>query len=333
MVDHPSQRLTDSFGRRFSYLRLSITDACNFRCTYCLPHGYQGHQGKKESYLSVREIQNLISAFAELGTWKVRLTGGEPVLRGDLLEIVEGISKTPGISKVALSTNGHRLKVLAPAFAQAGITGLNVSVDSLNAERFYQSTGKDRLGEVLEGIEIAQKVGFTHIKVNTVLMKTSSEEEFSLFQEWIRDRPITVRFIELMPTGQNTSFFRDQHLRSERILDKILAAGWRPKARGEADGPAVEFTHPKFLGKFGIIAPYSKDFCSTCNRLRVTSHGALRLCLFGDGNHSIRHLLQHESQREELKQTVSSLLQAKEISHYLPESKIGNNQTFSAMGG
>jgi cyclic pyranopterin phosphate synthase len=176
-------------------------------------------------------------------------------------------------------------------------------------------------------------MGLTQIKVNAVLMKSSNEEEFSLFQDWIRNRPITVRFIELMPTGQNTSFFQDQHLRSERILDKMLKAGWRPRARGEADGPALEFSHPEYLGKFGIIAPYSKDFCSTCNRLRVTSHGGLRLCLFGEGNHSIRHLLQHENQKEELKETVSSLLRSKEISHYLPESRIGNNQTFSAMGG
>ena len=325
--------LRDSFGRRFSYLRLSLTDACNFKCTYCLPHGYRKPEGVPENYLSLNEIHHLVTAFAELGTVKVRLTGGEPTLRSDLFEIADRIYKIPGIQTLALSTNGFRLKQFARRLLEVGVTRLNVSIDSLNSEKFREITGQDRLGEILNGIDFALKAGFQSVKVNAVLLKDWNEDEFELFQEWIRRKPITVRWIELMPTGQNTSFFKERHVQADQLRKKLVENGWSVRARGEADGPAVEFTHPDYMGRMGLIAPYSKDFCSTCNRLRVSSYGGLRLCLFGEGNHSVRHLLQRESQKEELKAHIVSLLQRKEVSHYLPEGKVGNNRTFSAMGG
>ncbi|MEO5970612.1 MAG: GTP 3',8-cyclase MoaA [Bdellovibrionia bacterium] len=324
--------LEDGFGRRFSYLRLSITDACNLRCTYCLPNGYKRSKDF-ESYLSLSEIRNLANAFAELGMWKIRLTGGEPTLRRDLTDIARMLSGIPGIRKIALSTNGYQLKQTAKALLSSGISALNISVDSLIPEKFAAITGRDILKDVLAGIDAALMEGFLNIKINAVLLGGWNEEDFSLFQEWIRDRPLTVRFIELMPTGQTAHFFKKHHVSGETIRDNLLQNGWTPRAREEGDGPAIEFKHPNYRGSMGLIAPYSKHFCSTCNRLRVTSQGGLRLCLFGEGNHSLRHLLQNEAQKEELKNLLCSILQKKEVSHYLPEGRYGINQTFSSIGG
>lgn len=326
------QDLKDRFGRRFSYLRLSITDVCNFRCSYCLPHGYQKSEVSTD-FLTLFEIENLITAMSEMGTWKVRLTGGEPSLRRDLVEIAQAISKIPGIKRIALSTNGYRLKQMARSFLSAGITAINVSVDSLDPRKFQKITGYDRLHEILEGIEEAIQLGFHKIKMNAVLLQGWNSDDLKSFIDWIRFRPVSVRFIELMPTGQTRAFFQERHFSSQQMQDSLLQLGWLPVPRNEADGPALEYEHLKYQGKIGIIAPYSKDFCSSCNRLRVTSKGELRLCLFGEGNHSLRHLLQSSLQKEELKELICSFLQKKEISHYLPEGRYGNNQTFSAMGG
>ncbi|MBI3554825.1 MAG: GTP 3',8-cyclase MoaA [Deltaproteobacteria bacterium] len=324
--------LEDSFGRRFSYLRLSVTDACNFRCVYCLPNGYQRSEGA-EDHLSLAEIRNLVSAFTELGMWKIRLTGGEPTLRRDLLEIITMISENTAVKKIALSTNGYRLKQMAGELRLAGVSAVNVSVDTLNAQRFSALTGSGQLPEILEGIEAAIALGFESVKINAVLMKDTNESELALFLSWIRRRPVSVRFIELMPTGQTEAVFKKHHLQSNPLRMQLLEQGWTIKPRGPADGPAIEMSHPDFQGSIGLIAPYSTDFCATCNRLRISSTGGLRLCLFAEGNHSLRHLLQRSSQKEDLKQTIHSLLNKKEVSHYLPEGRYGNNQTFSSIGG
>jgi GTP 3',8-cyclase len=327
-----NRHLEDSFGRHFSYLRLSVTDACNFRCVYCLPHGYK-KAPTQENYLSLREIENLARAFTEMGAWKIRLTGGEPTLRSDLIEIVRLLRKMESIRVIALSTNGFRLKAMARDLREAGLNSLNVSVDSLDSETFRKVTGQDKLPEILEGIDEALTVGFPWVKINAVLMKDSGVDVENGFLDWIKERPVSVRFIELMPTGQNQTLFREQHVKGETFKMRLLSKGWVPNERQPGDGPAQEFIHPHYRGRFGIIAPYAKEFCSTCNRLRVTSYGALRLCLFGDSNSSLRHLLQEESQKEDLKDLVLSLLKRKEVSHYLPEGRYGNNQTFSSIGG
>jgi len=323
--------LQDSFGRRFSYLRLSITDACNFRCVYCLPNGYK--KSSDESFLSLEEIRHLGQAFAEMGTAKIRLTGGEPTLRRDLLDIARALREIPGVNQVALSTNGFRLKELAPQLRSAGFTSINVSLDTLNPQKFSDITGTTQLPHILEGIDAALEAGFAEVKVNAVLMKTWNEEDLESFLSWVKNKPVVVRFIELMQTGDNKSLFEQQHVSANSLKLQLFQKGWECKERGPVDGPAQEFVHPDFQGRMGVIAPYAKDFCNTCNRLRVTSRGGLRLCLFGEGNHSLRDLLQKSSQKEELQERLKNILQKKEISHYLPEGKYGNNNSFSAMGG
>ncbi|MDF1764183.1 MAG: radical SAM protein, partial [Oleibacter sp.] len=180
--------LQDSHGRQFTYLRLSITDVCNFSCNYCLPDGYQC-DSSAPAPLSVSEIQQLANAFAKLGTRKIRITGGEPAIRRDLVEIIRTVANTPGIEQVALTTNGYRLPEYISAWIDAGLTQLNVSIDSLDARQFHAITGHDRLQELLQGIALAQSLGFDNIKVNAVLMREHNHQQLDEFLAWIKTTP------------------------------------------------------------------------------------------------------------------------------------------------
>jgi cyclic pyranopterin phosphate synthase len=267
-----------------------------------------------------------------MGFWKVRLTGGEPTVRRDILEIAKSVSATPGISHVCLSTNGYRLFDLAEGLKSAGVSTVNVSVDSLDSERFRKITGHDRLEAVLFGIKRCLKLGF-ETKINVVLLKGLNEDEFERFLELPRKWPLAVRFIELMPTGENSNFFSRYHLTAQGLVRLLEEKGWTEAPRRQGDGPARLFCHTGYRGRVGIIAPYSKNFCSTCNRLRVTSRGGLRLCLFAEGDFPLRPLLQENSQKEDLIAAIRALLSRKEPSHYLPEGRLGNVRHFAMIGG
>ena len=189
--------LVDRFQRQYTYLRLSITDVCNFRCTYCLPDGYQP-PAHKQTFLTLSEIQRVANAFASLGTEKIRITGGEPTLRKDFLEIAHSIAQTQGIRKVALTTNGYRMEKDVSFWREAGITDINVSVDSLDPRQFQLITGENKLQSILTGINKAFAVGYKKVKVNAVLMKQYTLPELDKFLAWIKHQPIQMRFIELM---------------------------------------------------------------------------------------------------------------------------------------
>lgn len=322
--------LKDSFGRKFPYLRLSVTEVCNFRCTYCLPNGYQKTD---RDFLTLPEITRLATAFAELGTHKIRLTGGEPTVRRDLTDISHAISAVPGIRTVALTTNGYNLRENAKAFRDAGINALNVSIDSLDAARFHAITGQDKLVHVLEGVEAAKAAGFTNIKINSVLLQEVTDYMLPGFLAWIKREALSVRFIELMQTGENLAFFKQHHISAGVIIKQLLEHGFVPVPRKLDAGPAQEFTHPDYAGKIGIIAPYSKDFCKTCNRLRVTSRGKLMLCLFGEGGYDLRTFLQSNDQREALIDAIASALHFKHESHYLQQGITGCTPYLAALGG
>ena len=322
--------LKDSFGRKFPYLRLSVTEVCNFRCTYCLPNGYQKTE---RDFLTLAEITRLATAFAELGTHKIRLTGGEPTVRRDLTRIAQAVSNIPGIRTVALTTNGYNLKENAKAFRDAGINALNVSIDSLNSERFHAITGQDKLAHVLEGIEAAKAAGFTNIKINSVLLKEVTDHTLPEFLSWIKRKALSVRFIELMQTGENLAFFKQHHISANVIIQQLLEHGFVPELRKPDSGPAQEFSHPDYAGKIGIIAPYSKDFCKSCNRLRVTSRGKLMLCLFGEGGYDLRPYLQADDQREELIDAIASALHFKHETHYLQQGITGSTPHLATLGG
>lgn len=325
--------LIDSYGRRFVYLRLSVTDRCNFRCSYCLPQGYIAPKHFVEPELSIDEIRRLVVGFSTLGVWKLRLTGGEPTLRRDIVDIAQTISNTPGIKKLAITTNGYRLQELAAPLRAAGVKAVNVSVDSLVPETFAKTTGMDRLQRVLSGIDAAVSVGFESIKVNAVLLKDSDCNTVTDFMNWVEHRPISVRFIELMRTGKNADYFKAQHTSAGNVQLELLRAGWRQVERSFGDGPAVVYRHQRYAGSIGIIAPYSSDFCQTCNRLRVSARGTLRLCLFGDRDESLRPYLQNDGDRDVLIQKIRFLLIDKPISHKLQEGKYGNTANLASIGG
>jgi cyclic pyranopterin phosphate synthase len=317
-------------------LRLSITDRCNYRCAYCLPNGCGVGAGEGE--LTLAEIKRLIRAFSELGFQKVRITGGEPSVRPDFLDVLRCVASTAGIGHVGLTTNGYRLNRLAKQILDAGVTALNISVDSLDASRFLQITGRSRLDNTLESVEAALALGFASVKVNTVLMRGFNSDDIGSFLRWIKNRPIELRFIELMETADNKEFFAKHHISSAVIKEALLEGGWKLKpiksnTETVVAGPAVKYIHDDFKGTIGLIAPYSKDFCTSCNRLRVDSKARLRLCLFGDHSVSLRHLLKHDSSVEELKSLIRRLIIEKPTSHHLSEGDFGATSNLAVIGG
>lgn len=324
-------KLVDNFDRTFPYLRLSVTDVCNFRCEYCLPDGYQCVD--KPKFLTLMEIKRLVTAFAELGVWKIRLTGGEPSLRKDFTEIIDLIAKTDGIKNTAFTTNGYRLKADAQKWFDAGMRNINVSIDSLNKEIFHKITGHNKLETILEGVEKSLQIGYDSVKINVVLLKDINDNSLTDYINYIKDRPITVRFIELMQTGDNLDYFKRRHLSADIIRTKLLAQGWIENIRSNGAGPAINYTHPDVMGSIGLIAPYSKDFCQNCNRLRLTAVGDLRLCLFGDFGVPLRDLLQNDDQKEALKRRIMKQLDYKKSSHFLIEGETGLIPNLSATGG
>ncbi len=326
-------QLTDNFARRFYYLRLSVTDVCNFRCRYCLPDGYQRPEAKPQSFLSLDEIRRVTRAFAAAGTEKVRLTGGEPSMRRDLTEIIAAVRENNAIRQLAMTTNGYRLQRDVARWREAGLTAINVSIDSLDPRQFHAITGQDKFDEVMRGIDAAFEAGFSRVKVNTVLMRELNYRHLDSFLAWIRHRPIQLRFIELMETGEGGDLFRQQHISGLKVLGQLLRQGWQPQSRARSDGPAQVFTHPDYLGEIGLIMPYAKDFCASCNRLRVSAQGNLHLCLFGDGGVSLRDLLQHDAQQPELLARIAESLGSKKETHFLHHGNTGITQNLAFIGG
>ncbi|WP_394248181.1 GTP 3',8-cyclase MoaA [Vibrio profundi] len=328
-----AQQFEDKFQRKFYYLRLSVTDVCNFKCTYCLPDGYKPSGQKNSSFLTVPEIKRVVTAFADCGTTKIRITGGEPSLRKDFLEIIDTVASTEGIQKVATTTNGYRMEKHVGDWRDAGLTHINVSVDSLDPRMFHQITGENKYKEVMAGIDRAFEVGYEQVKVNVVLMKDLNSHELPAFLNWIKDRPIQLRFIELMQTGEMDELFNKHHVSGVAIRNHLIANGWLLKVKAANDGPAQVFVHPDYQGEIGLIMPYEKDFCASCNRLRISAKGKLHLCLFGDEGVEMRDLLQSDTQEAELIARIQAQLQTKSVSHFLHDGNSGMTPHLASIGG
>lgn len=322
--------LTDAYQRQFSYLRLSITDLCNFKCNYCLPNGYQGKASQNE--LSLKEIKTLVASFAELGFKKIRLTGGEPSLRSDLLDIIDICASQPGIEKVCITTNGYKLNQFLPEWIKAGIDQVNISVDSLSAQQFELITSSSDLPMMMGAIQDAIENGFTAIKINTVLLREHLDSQVKPLIDWVKNKPIALRFIELMQTGENTEYFDRQHISAEQIKSWLNQQGWIKKDRLIHSGPAIEYKHSKYMGSVGIIAPYSKNFCDNCNRLRVTAQGQLHLCLFSDDGKDLRPFLKMGSAIQ-LTQFIRASIYHKLPKHELQQQRTGATRNFAMLGG
>lgn len=327
-----TQPAMDRYGRQFPYLRLSVVPACNFRCTYCLPNGYKAVPGSAGA-LSIPEITRLLRGFASLGMHKLRITGGEPSVRHDLTEVLRAAAAVPGVSKLAMTTNGTLLTRRLGEWMAAGLGALNVSVDTLDPDSFARITGHPHLADILTGVDRAISAGLPSVKLNAVLLRGVNDNELGAWLDYLRDRPLELRFIELMQTGDNLAFFREHHLSVEALETPLKESGWTLVPRAADAGPARTYRHADYAGRIGFIAPYSRDFCSGCNRLRVTATGDLRLCLFGEYGTPLRPWLQADDQCEELVQAITGQLMHKEKTHYLHQGRTGMTPHLAATGG
>ena len=327
--------LKDKFGRTFPYIRMSITDVCNFKCGYCLPNGYMADKSDNRKFLHLDEIKRLSKVFSKLGVQKIRLTGGEPTVRKDFFEIIKILKNEAEIKKVVITTNGYHLDEKAKMLVDSGLNGINISIDSLDKNTFKTVTGHDRLSEILRGIQNLQDLNFNNIKVNAVLLKNinTSEKDFDSWANFIKKNKVDFRYIELMRTGDNLDYFNKYHVSSKIFKEYLDKNNWIYQTFGKDAGPSLNYINPDYKGKFGIIAPYSKDFCRTCNRLRITSRGDLRLCLFGNTGISIRHLLQKDDQINELQDLILGQMKFKKESHYLELGETGLTKNLSTTGG
>ena len=330
---HSSLNLVDNFHRQLSYLRLSITDFCNFRCHYCLPDGYTTNAGKRpDNELSVSEIDILIRAFAKLGTTKVRLTGGEPSIRQDLPRIIELAKQTQGIQTVAVSSNGYRLAKHLSDWQTAGLNQLNISIDSFDPAIFKQITGFDILPTLLKDIDTLLATTDIKLKLNGILMADTAFDNLLSVLSFVKNRPVTYRFIEFMQTSDNKALFFAQHSSGQRIKDFLLQNGWQSQRRASDAGPAIEYRHADYVGGIGLIEPYAPQFCNSCNRLRVSSQGKVHLCLFDNGSYDVRAFLAN-GDVDGLVHALQSLMPIKPEHHLLKQNDSGIMANLSMIGG
>ncbi len=299
-MDH----IVDGFNRRIDYLRVSITDRCNLRCMYCMPPSGM-KIGTHDEILSYEEILRIVRAAAAMGVTKVRITGGEPLLRRNLLNLIGEIRAVPGIADLGLTTNGVLLKTMAGALWEAGLRRINVSLDTLNSLKFRKITGRDHHRDVLEGIARAEELGFSPIKLNTVVMKGVNDDELVHFARMAVNRPYAVRFIEYMPVGGSLPWDRSKFVAATEIKEQLEAVGpLVPVPRARFDGPSERFRFQHGKGEIGLIGAVSKHFCHTCNRLRLTSDGKLRPCLLSDDEVDVRTALREGCSDEEIRRLI-----------------------------
>ena len=300
--------LQDQQGRKIDYLRISLTPKCNFKCFYCRPQE-DCLPGDTPPLLERWEIEKIVRAAADLGITKIRLTGGEPLLKPDLLPIIRFIAGTPGIADISLTTNGFFLARKAAALKKAGLNRVNISLDSLQDQRFRQITGGGRLDKIKAGIDAATRVGLTPLKINMVVIKGINDDEIQDFAALTRERDIHIRFIEYMPLGDGHSQWQEHYLPVKEIIEACRSLGPLErvdKVRG--NGPARYYRLAGYQGMLGFISPISEHFCSDCNRFRVTSDGMLKPCLFSREELNLREVI-HED--EELKKMFYKALEIK----------------------
>ncbi|MGD0780396.1 MAG: GTP 3',8-cyclase MoaA [Dehalococcoidales bacterium] len=324
--------LSDSFQRPINYLRISVTDRCNLRCIYCMPPEGIALMSHND-ILSYEEIYTLVKAAAELGINRVRLTGGEPLVRSGLPDLVKMIASIKTIKDISLTTNGILLAKYAAELKEAGLMRVNVSLDTLKPERFRQITRCGELEETLQGIEAANKVGLTPVKINTVVMAGVNDDELPDFARKTIEDGWNVRFIEHMPVNGESSKAID--LVSVKEMKKRLdfLGKLEPFKIDKGNGPAKYYRLPNAKGTVGFITPVTEHFCYQCNRLRLTADGKLRLCLLREDEIDLREPLRRGASVEELKDLITKATAAKPKGHQLAEGSIHKGRPFSQVGG
>ncbi len=322
------------FARSISYLRISLTDHCNLRCLYCTP---RDDRDKLESgeLLSYEELLRVVRLAVGLGIEKVRLTGGEPLVRRDILSFARELSAIEGLNDIRLTTNGVLLADCAEALQRAGISKLNISLDTLRPERFAAITGVDAFARVWEGIAKARALGFSPLKLNVVALKGVNDDEFIDFARLTLTEPLQVRFIEFMPIGPSSLWNREKYISSQEIMELLRPLGELAAAPARRmDGPARVYRLPGAAGSLGFISPISHHFCDRCNRLRLTSEGRLRSCLLSDRETDLKARLRGGASDEELKELIVATILDKPKGHTLSAEGGSNcHGRMSRIGG
>ena len=328
--------LIDGFNRTIDYLRISVTDRCNFRCVYCMPA--EGVEFvPREELLTFDEIERIAKVFVKLGIEKIRISGGEPTVRKDITELVHRIGRLP-LKSFAMTTNGYLLNELAPSFKESGLHRVNISLDTLKRERFRDMARFDGFDQVWTAIHRALEIGFDPVKVNMVVMKGINDDEIFDFVELARKEPFHIRFIEYMPSsGELGNEFEQARIIKTEQLKEIVSKKYEliPVEQSVKTGPAKLFEISGFPGKIGFIDPYAEHFCSSCNRIRLTSLGRLKWCLFSNDGLDIREFIRSGKSDEELEKWVRERIVLDKPEHHPPiiSDMISVNTVFSQVGG
>jgi cyclic pyranopterin phosphate synthase len=346
--------LIDSHGRILRDLRVSLTDRCNFRCMYCLPETeaaqnfYRGHWAHlpnsapivqqwvpKTHILSFEEIERVVRLAVGLGIRKIRLTGGEPLLRQNIEELVARLAKIPGIEDLAMTTNGFLFPQKARALRDAGLHRVSFSLDSLDRDNFKKITGRDGLAEVLESIRLAQELGFHPIKVNAVVIRGINDHEVETLAEFARQRDLSFRFIEFMPLDSARAWQKEMVVPGSEILTRLRERfDLQPVAPDNPSATAKRWAFPNGRGEIGIIAPVSEPFCGHCNRIRLTADGKIRTCLFSVTEHDLRARLRNGASDGDLGEWLRGVVWQKEARHHIGEADfVPPPRSMSCIGG
>jgi cyclic pyranopterin phosphate synthase len=323
----------DAFGRRIDYLRVSLTDRCNMRCVYCMPaSGMQFMQ--RPELLSNDELLRVLQAAAAAGFRKIRLTGGEPTLRRDIVDLVGAIKAIPGIEHIAMTTNALRMGQLAEPLRAAGLDRVNISIDSLDAAKFRQLTRGGSLDDVWAGIEACVAAGLQPIKLNAVIVRGLNDDEVVALAALTQRYPWEFRFIEVMPLTGVAGLAQDGVISSAELLERISAAYGPLEELGQASSdPARRYRIPGAPGKLGFISSVTDPFCATCNRMRLTADGRLHLCLLRDDEIDLRAALRSGASQEQIEQLVRHAVAVKPWGHGLPEGVLPTRRGMSELGG
>ena len=309
-------KLVDKFGRTVDYIRLSVTDRCDFRCVYCMTEDMKFLP--RSQILSLEELYLVAKAFIELGVKKIRLTGGEPMVRSDVMSLIEKLGALPGLEELNLTTNGAQLDKYAPALKAAGVNRINISIDSLDAERFKRISRVGNLGKVLKGINAARSAGFDRIRINSVIMRGYNEDEVIPLTEYALNRNIDIAFIEEMPLGEASDHDREDTTCSNDWVRNVIEEKYELlNSTAKTAGPS---RYVQVVGKdnrIGFISPVTHNFCEECNRVRVTVEGRLLLCLGNEHSIDLRAILRDESASfDDLKKAIVASMDIKPERHY-----------------
>jgi cyclic pyranopterin phosphate synthase len=327
--------LLDPYKRHLNYLRISLTDRCNLRCAYCMPE--EGvSKLLHQDILTYEELLKLAKLAVGLGIEKIRLTGGEPLVRKGITDFIRSLKEIPGIRDISLTTNGVLLSEQAEDLWQAGIRRIKISLDTLDREKYKEITRVDCFDRVWEGIQKAEAIGFTPIKLNMVVMKGVNDDEILSFGRLSREKPYHLRFIEFMPVGADTNWRSDRFLSSEETLKKLMTLGDLTAINGGGfDGPAKRMAYSGAEGEIGLISPLSEHFCPQCNRLRLTAEGRLRVCIFSENETDLRTPMRQGASDEEIRDIIQQAVTQKPESHSLQSQPLpqGCQRPMSKIGG